>query len=195
MFHVLLCLLAVWLPCSTPSQKHRDHLNLQEADLVREAQEIDRRTEVFLKIADRRLKALEVLADPSKAEAPLPTDPKKAKKEQEKRAEEAEKWGPPPTGTRTELLANYQHVIEELEDKLDDAFDRDPKNALLNKAVGLLKNGLEAQMNRLLLLRKSYGDTLTRDEDRAMTTAYAIAQEALNGARTYLEQNPAPKKP
>ena len=103
-------------------------------------------------------------------------------------------WERPTSGAQAELLANYQHVIEELEDKLDDAFDRDPKNALLNKAVGLLKTGLEAEMNRLLLLRKSYGTSLTREEDRAMTTAYNIAPEALNGARTYLEQNPTPKK-
>jgi hypothetical protein len=103
---------------SRASAQQRDHLTEKEVDWVREVQMIDKRIEVFVKAADRRLT---VLINPSAVQA---------KKEEEK-------WGPLPTGTKTELLQDYKRILEEAEEKLDDAFDR--KDALVPKALSKFK--------------------------------------------------------
>ena len=59
----------------------RDHLTENEADLVRENQEIEKRIDVFIKAGDRRIL---VLTNPNA--------------EQKKKEEEV--WGPLPTGSR-----------------------------------------------------------------------------------------------
>ena len=53
---IILCLASlVFAKTSTPQ---RDHLTPQEVDLVKEAQIIDQRIEVFIKAAERRLMVL-----------------------------------------------------------------------------------------------------------------------------------------
>src|SRR5215470_18484214 len=94
----------------------RDHLTEQEADLIREYQEIDKRIEVFIKAADRRLLVL--------------TNPNATQKKKEE-----ETWGPLPTGSKLELLTDYKRILEEAEEKLDDAYNQGAKNTLLPKAL------------------------------------------------------------
>ncbi len=79
-------------------------------------QVIDKRIEVFIFAADRRLL---LLANP---------DAKQTKKEEER-------WGPLPKGTHVELLQDYKHILEEAMEKLDDAYERDRKSELLPKAL------------------------------------------------------------
>jgi hypothetical protein len=71
----------------------RDHLNEQEIELIRDFQEIDKRIEIFVKAAERRLL---VLANPNAT--------------QKKKEEEI--WGPLPTGTKLELLTDYKRNLE-----------------------------------------------------------------------------------
>src|SRR4030095_2275296 len=83
----------------------RDHLTENEADLVRENQEIEKRIEVFIKAGDRRIL---VLTNPSAT--------------QKKKEEEV--WGPLPTGSRTELLQDFKNILAEAMEKLDSAHQR-----------------------------------------------------------------------
>src|SRR5689334_5450497 len=86
--------------CLAQSKK-RDHLTEQEVDQVRENQEIDKRIEVFIKCAERRILVL--------------TTPNATQKKKEE-----ETWGPLPTGTKAELLMDYKRILEEAEEKMDD---------------------------------------------------------------------------
>lgn len=158
-FFVVCCLLLMTLVAANAQQK-RDHLTEQEADLVREMQEIDKRIEVFIKAADRRLL---VLTNPSAVQ------PKK----------EEEKWGPLPTGTKIELLQDYQHILEEAMEKLDDAFERDKKNNLLPKALKKFKEAAERQIAELLALAPQMK---TKKEQDALTEAMEEAETATKGS-------------
>ncbi len=135
----------------------RDHLTEKEVDWVREVQAIDKRVEVFIKAADRRLL---VLVNP---------DFKQPKKEEEK-------WGPLPTGTKAELLEDYKHILEEAEEKLDDANDR--KDALVPKALSKFK---EAARKHLEQLRSLEAKMTERRELKALSEAIEEAETVTKG--------------
>ncbi len=102
--------------------QRRDHLTEPEGELVREAQELDRRTEVFIKAVDRRFSVLNGTAQP---------DDKKSKKD-------AEKWGELPTGTRGLILQDMEKILQEAVDNIDNAAERDAKSELLPNAIRIL---------------------------------------------------------
>jgi hypothetical protein len=134
--------------------KVRDHLTEKEDELVREVQELDKRIEIYVKAADRRLL---VLADPNAQQK---------KKEQEL-------WGPLPTGSKLELLQDYTKILEEAEEKLDDALNRRTKLPGLEKALNKFK---EAAMRQLSQLR-ALGPQLTeKNEQRALAAAIEEAE-------------------
>src|SRR6266700_2571556 len=76
------------------AQGQGDYLSEQEVDRIRDAQEIELRSQVFLYIANRRLKVIT---------GELKVQTKK----------EEENWGPLPKGTPTELLDGYRRAISE----------------------------------------------------------------------------------
>ena len=88
------CLGLFVLNGASAQSKKRDHLTEQEVDQVRENQEIDKRIEVFIKCAERRILVL--------------TTPNATQKKKEE-----EVWGPLPTGTKAELLMDYKRILEE----------------------------------------------------------------------------------
>jgi hypothetical protein len=142
------------------AQQKRDHLTEREADWVREVQVIDKRIEVFVKAADRRLL---VLTNPAAVQT---------KKEEEN-------WGPLPTGTKLELLQDYKHILEEAMEKLDDTFDRDKKNELLPKA---LKKFREAAERQIAQLRSLAPQLKSKKEQDALAEAMEEAETATKGA-------------
>lgn len=151
------CLLLLW--AGDANAQKRDHLTEQEADWVREMQEIDKRVEVFVKAADRRLL---LLTTPNAIQT---------KKEEEK-------WGPLPTGTKIELLQDYKHIYEEVMEKLDDAFERDKKNPLLPKALKKLKEAAEHQLSQLRALAPQM---TSKKEQDALAEAMEEAETATKG--------------
>ena len=109
MKHTTLKFIFLFFACSllhaaTANAQRRDHLNEMEVELVRDAQAIDARTEIFVKAIDRRLLALN--------NQTLPDD-KKSKKD-------SEKWGELPTGTRLELFTDIKKILAEAIDNIDD---------------------------------------------------------------------------
>jgi acyl-CoA reductase-like NAD-dependent aldehyde dehydrogenase len=131
-FKVPFCLFSAFLfltfcfPHSALAQK-RNNLTDAEADLIRDAQELDARMDVFVKVIDRRLLAM--------------TDANAAQSKQAQK--QLDKWGELRTGTRAELLYDIQRTLEEAIDNIDDAAARDQKNPLFGKAVRVLANGCE----------------------------------------------------
>lgn len=132
----------------------RDHLTEEEVDLIRQFQEIDKRIEVFIKSAERRLL---VLANPNAT--------------QKKKEEEI--WGPLPQGTKLELLQDYKHILEEAEEKLDDWFNRGGKDNLLPKALSKFK---EAAIRHIPQLRALEPQLTDKREQRALAEAIEEAE-------------------
>jgi len=103
----LICLLflpvAVTVFClPVAAQAPRDYMTEDEVELVRDAQDIDERVIVLTKMIDRRFAALNV----NVGGATVP-------------AKETSKWGPAPTGTKTELIDDIKKLLEKAIDDID----------------------------------------------------------------------------
>ncbi len=146
-----------------PATQSGDYLTEEEDDFVREAQEPDQRIKVFMKIIDRRLKAIT-------SETPA-ADDKKAQKNQE---EENRKWGVLPKLDRAGYLKHYILAIDEAMAKLDDAYERNPKASAFTKA---LKNLLESTDEHLKIFRGL--ESLVKDEQEKSILADAIEKASL----------------
>ena len=109
------------LACCSAAQalQSREHLTPEEIDLVKGAQELDKRIDVFIKAADRRLLVL------SGAGA---TGAKQLKKD-------SESWGELPSGSRAELIGDIAKILDEAITNIDDVSSRDEHNPLIPKAL------------------------------------------------------------
>jgi CHASE3 domain sensor protein len=145
-----------------------DYLTEEEDDHVREAQAADDRIKVFMKIADRRLAALNP--------APAPTEPKAIKKAEEEKKE----WGELPKLSRAELLLHYARAIEEGMAKLEDAYEHNPKSKTLGKALDILREATDRHLQTLRALTAAGKDE--RESD-ALRRAIEQAEVANDGAR------------
>ncbi len=99
----------------------REHLTPAEIDLVKDAQVLDKRIDVFIKAADRRMLAL----GSGGGEA---VSAKQMKKD-------AEIWGDLPQGTRAELIGDIAGIFDEAITNIDDVSLRDENNPLIPKAL------------------------------------------------------------
>jgi hypothetical protein len=141
-------------PLGTYSQtQERDHLTEKEDELLREFQVIDKRIEIFIKAADRRLL---VLANP---------DATQKKKEEET-------WGPLPKGSKLELLQDYKRILQEAEEKMDDGLYRG-RGPALEKALNKFK---EAAVRQIPLLRALAPQLTDKREQRALEEAIEEAE-------------------
>ena len=118
---------------SSAAVQKRDHLTAQEVDLVKEAQALDKRIEVFIKAAERRMM---VLNNSSAANA------KQLKKD-------AERWGELPSGSRADLVADIAHILDEAITNIDDVSGRDERNPLIPKSLRKLAQSVNTIMTQL----------------------------------------------
>jgi len=149
-----------------------DYLTEEEDDHVRQAQSPDDRIKVFMRIADRRLAAL----NPT----PAPTDAKAQKKAQEEKKE----WGELPKLDRADLLRHYARAIEECIAKLEDAYEHNPKSKVLAKALDILREGTDRQLQTLRALTPA---TENERESDALRRAIEQAEVANEGAHKGLK--------
>lgn len=118
---------------SAATLQKRDHLTPQEVDLVKEAQALDKRIDVFIKAAERRVM---VINNSSAANA------KQLKKD-------AERWGELPSGSRAELVADIAHILDEAITNIDDVSLRDERNPLIPKALRKLAQSVSTMLTQL----------------------------------------------
>src|SRR5215207_5233072 len=111
----------------------RDHLTQQEVDLVKEAQALDKRIDVFIKAAERRMM---VITSSSAAGA------KQLKKD-------SERWGELPTGSRAELVSDIARILDEAITNIDDVSSRDERNPLISKSLRKLATAVNTIMGQL----------------------------------------------
>jgi hypothetical protein len=153
-----------------------DYMTEQENEDVREAQEIDSRIKVFMKIASHRLALLTHAPDGDAAKKP---DKKAGKQpdQQEKDEIALSKL------SHTELLRHYSRAIQETMDKLDDAHERNPKSGALTKALVTLRDSTDKQLSILHSLEPGAKD---HTESDALRQAIKDAEEANKGAHQAL---------
>src|SRR4051794_38885899 len=89
--------------------QRRDYLTPDEVELVRDAQDIDLRVSVLTTAIDRRFEAMKIS---------IPTAPSRKLDE---------KWGPSPTGSRLELLADIKGLLQKAVDDIDDVAEHKPR--------------------------------------------------------------------
>jgi hypothetical protein len=111
----------------------RDYLTPQEVDLVKEAQILDKRIDVFIRAAERRL----IVINSSAA-----ANAKQLKKE-------SERWGELPTGSRAELVSDIARIIDAAIDNIDDVSMHDERNPLIGKSLRKLSTSVNSIFTQL----------------------------------------------
>jgi hypothetical protein len=131
----------------------RDHLTESEMDLVRDNQELDKRIDIFIKAADRRLAIINGTLQP-------PT--KKSQKDEEK-------WGNLPKGSRAELLSDIAGILDEAITNIDDVSRRDEKNPLISRSLRKLTTASNGYVAQLTALKNQ-----TKDADELAAIEHAL---------------------
>ncbi|HEX8145978.1 MAG TPA: hypothetical protein VF591_02155 [Pyrinomonadaceae bacterium] len=154
--------LCVCLSLAAPAAaQKREHLTPEEIELVRDNQELDARTKVFITAAERRLLAV--------------TDPDESAKNAPK---EREKWGEL-KGTRTQLFYDISKILEEAVVNVDDVAEHNPESPLLRKSLYMLSEATGRMLPRLAKLREDVKIEAEADQlDRALETAREITDAA-----------------
>src|SRR5215204_6996011 len=133
----LLFALCVCLSLAAPAAaQKREHLTPEEIELVRDNQELDARTGVFIKAAERRLLAVTNPAESGK-NAP----------------QEKEKWGEV-QGTPTQLYYDISKILEEAVVNVDDVAEHNPQSPLLRKSLYMLAEATTRMLPQLTRLRE-----------------------------------------
>lgn len=165
----LIFLLAVCCATLAAHAQRRDHLTEKEADLVREAQELDRRTDVFVKAVERRFLLLDGRAAESK---------------------DIEKWGEA-KGTKAQLLYDVSKILQEAVDNIDDAAARDAKSRLLPKAVHNLADASRRFLPQLEAHKSRAADKM---EQAAILTSIEYCQQIIEAAAKVPREAPKEEK-
>lgn len=97
----------------------RDHLTDAETDMVRFYQELDKRTDVFIKAIDRRFAIINGTTQPST----------------KKTLKDEPDWGDLPKGSRADLLNDIAGILDEAITNIDDVSRRDEKSPLLSRSL------------------------------------------------------------
>ena len=147
----------------TSAFQKRDHLTPQEVDLVKENQVLDKRIEVFIKAAERRLIVINGTAA---------TNAKQLKKD-------AEKWGELPAGSRSELVGDIARILNEAITNIDDVSSRDERNPLIPKALRKLAASTTSIMERLKPVR---AEAKSEDDISNLESLNEYAQSILDAA-------------
>ena len=142
----------------------REHLTTQEIDLVKDAQILDKRIDVFIKAIDRRLMAMNGTS---------PANAKQLKKD-------AEKWGELPTGSRADLVSDIARIFDEAITNIDDVSARDERNPLIPKALRKLVESVKNVQSQLAPLK---GQAKTEAEIASFELLNEDAQSILEAAK------------
>ena len=158
----LVLLFTLFLSGAGAAVQDPGHLTEQEVDLVKDAQVLDKRIDVFIKAADRRMIALTGAGG----------NEKQLKKD-------AESWGELPTGSRAKLIADIAAIFDEAITNIDDVSSRDENNPLIGKALRKLAEAASRIVGQLKPAEaQAKDDAELSSFDQLADNAEAIVQAA-----------------
>lgn len=163
---VVLILASLTPSAASSSIQSRDHLTPQEVELVKDAQVLDQRIDVFVKAAERRLLVLT---------GTTANSTKQLKKD-------SEKWGELPNGTRAQLLADIAKILDEAITNIDDVNLRDEKNPQIPKAL----RKLAAEATRISEQLKPISEQAKSDDEVASIASLTENAETILEAASKL---------
>jgi hypothetical protein len=134
---------ATFLFTRSVSAQKRDHLTEKEAELVAYTQELDKRTDVFIRAINLRFAIINGTAAPPRPKKLDPEEPD---------------WGDPPKGTRAELLGDIAGILDEAITNIDDVSRREPKSPLLSKSLRKLSAATIGYLNQVNALKDKAKD-------------------------------------
>jgi len=156
----------------------RQHLTPEEIDMVKDAQVLDKRIDVFIKAAERRLIVLTTGQDATNA--------KQLKKD-------SETWGELPTGSRADLISDIAKIFDEAITNIDDVSMRDESNPLIPKALRKLSAAATRIVEQLKPAEaNAQGDAELSSFDQLVDNAQAIV-DAANRLPPPVEKKPKAK--
>jgi hypothetical protein len=164
--------------------QQRDYMTEPEIELVRDAQDIDKRVGVLTKMIDRRFSALGIEVG--------------GWKQNEK---DQVKWGDVRTGTRSQLLSDVRQLLQKAIDDVDDVAMHNENTLTQNKTEGLLfpqaVRDLAVAATRYLTPLKTALDKTTDERDKGLILASIESCEAIIASVAQLpppETKPSKKK-
>ena len=170
----IFCAIAVVLFFSTAAAnaQRRDYMTDAESEIVREAQEIDRRIDVLVKMIDRRFAALNG--------------------ETYKIAKNAEAWGEEPKGTRLELLSDVNKLLQKAVDDIDDiAAHNKMDEKLFPKAI---HNLADAANKYLLQIKRVYDQSPDQKEKGLLMGASEFCNQIIEASAKVPKEAPKDNK-
>jgi hypothetical protein len=171
--NVLFCFLAAVIFCavvspSSANAQRRDYMTDAESDVVRDAQEIDRRIDVLVKMIERRF-------------AVLNNQPFSAGKD-------AEKWGEDPKGTRLELLSDISKLLQKAIDDIDDVAAHNRMDSkLFPKAM---RNLADASQRFLPQLKAVYDKSPDEREKGVLMSASEFCNQIIEASVKVPKEEP-----
>lgn len=159
----LTCLLVLCFGSVTFASQTREHLTEEEIELVKDAQVLDKRIDIFIKAADRRLLVI------NGSNSSDSTSTKQLKKD-------SETWGELPKGSRAELIGDIAGIFDEAITNIDDVSTRDENNPLIPKSL----RKLAAEATRVVEILKplAKNDAESTSFDQLTENAEQIVQAA-----------------
>ena len=152
--------------------RKRDPLTPLEVEMVRDTQQLDARTALFVKIAERRLAAV------TGAEQPVSNA----------------KWGELPKGTRTDYLADLAAILDEAIENIDDTASRTPQSPNLGKSVRKLAEAATRFLTHLVPLREAAGEGAERESlERAIDNLEQVLEAVKKVPEEKEEKKPGKK--
>ncbi len=124
-------------PAQDANAQRRDHLTVEEIEIVRDVQQIDMRIVVFAKAIERRFIVINGGTD------------NLDEKNKKKITKEEENWGELPKGTQAELLSDIDKILDEAISKIEDVAERDVESDLFPFAVHILADRAKLIIPRL----------------------------------------------
>lgn len=158
-FFFALFFFAIAAAPETSAQK-RDYMTDAESELVRDAQEIDSRINVIVKMIDRRFAIVN--------------------NETFKGEKNAEKWGEPPSGSRLELLSDINKLLQKAVDDIDDVAAHNRMDSkLFPKAM---RNLSEASSRYLPQLKSVYDKAPDQKEKGLIMGATELCEQIIEAS-------------
>ena len=165
----LTLLLAAYCSLVSVNAQRRDYLTEQEAELVREAQQLDLRIEILTKAINRRF----LILNGKQAEL-----------------KDIEKWGEP-KGTKADLLFDVSKILLSAIDNLEYVAEKDANNKLFSKSVHNLADSSRKFLPQLETYKSQFREKM---EQAAILNSIEYCNQIIEASAKVQKEAPKEEK-